>query len=163
MQCLLGNAHFRITGPNWISLPEHFKNTGYTTLGGGKTYHPGHPPNWDEPLSWSQDICYYSFKSAECSDKVNVIIHYIELLKYVQDKGGPWFVAAGFRRPHVPWMIPKRFYDMYQPSGIPTILHSSRPKGSPDIAYHTQGLRAYNSTDHYLPIEEAISYMASVS
>ena len=33
----LGNAHFRITGPNWISLPEHFKNNGYITLGGGKT------------------------------------------------------------------------------------------------------------------------------
>ena len=27
--------------------------------------------------------------------------HTIELLKYVQNKGGPWFVAAGFRRPHV--------------------------------------------------------------
>ena len=67
----LGNAHFRITGPNWISLPEHFKNNGYTTLGGGKTYHPNHPPNWDEPLSWSQDIPYYSFKSAECPDEVN--------------------------------------------------------------------------------------------
>ena len=66
----LGNAHFRITGPNWISLPEHFKNNGYTTLGSGKTYHPGHPPNWDEPLSWSQDIPYYSFKSAECPDEV---------------------------------------------------------------------------------------------
>ena len=48
----LDNAHFRITGPNWISLPEHFKNNanGYMTLGlgGGKTYHPNHPPpNWD--------------------------------------------------------------------------------------------------------------------
>ena len=198
----LGNAHFRITGPNWISLPEHFKNNGYTTLGGGKTYHPNHPPNWDEPLSWSQDIPYYSFKSAECPDEVNeeyhditkidtwcpldegkypdsfhydwkLANHTIELLKYVQNKGGPWFVAAGFRRPHVPWMMPKRFYDMYQPSAIPTVLHRSRPKGSPDIAYHTQGVRAYNSTDHYLPmpkpfpvsIEQEVrrSYMASVS
>ena len=60
----------------YISLPEHFKNNanGYMTLGlgGGKTYHPNHPPpNWDEPLSCSQDIPYYSFKSAECPDEVN--------------------------------------------------------------------------------------------
>ena len=93
------------------------------TLGGGKTYHPGHPPNWDEPLSWSQDIPYYSFKSAECPDEVNeeyhditkidtwcplderkypdsfhydwkLANHTIELLKYVQNKGGPWFTSG---------------------------------------------------------------------
>ena len=36
----LGVHDFRVTGPDWISLPEHFKNNGYTALGGGKTYHP---------------------------------------------------------------------------------------------------------------------------
>jgi hypothetical protein len=25
----------------------------YTVLGGGKTFHPGHPPNFDYPRSWS--------------------------------------------------------------------------------------------------------------
>ena len=27
----------------------------YTTLGHSKLYQPGHPLNFDEPLSWSQD------------------------------------------------------------------------------------------------------------
>ena len=44
----LGVHDFRVTGPDWISLPEHFKKNGFTTLGGGKTYHPDHPPNWDQ-------------------------------------------------------------------------------------------------------------------
>uniref|UniRef100_A0A1X7TKQ4 Sulfatase N-terminal domain-containing protein n=1 Tax=Amphimedon queenslandica TaxID=400682 RepID=A0A1X7TKQ4_AMPQE len=61
-----GNANFRVTGPDWISLPEHFKKNGYTTLGGGKTFHPNSPPNWDEPKSWSQDQPYFPFSLAKC-------------------------------------------------------------------------------------------------
>ena len=33
----LGNPHFRLTGPDWISLPERFKKHGFKTLGGGKS------------------------------------------------------------------------------------------------------------------------------
>ena len=40
----IGNHDFRQTGPNWITLPQHFKENGFTTLGGGKTFHPGSPP-----------------------------------------------------------------------------------------------------------------------
>eukprot|EP00755_Sulcionema_specki_P003320 Sspe_Gene.120063::Locus_117712_Transcript_1_1_Confidence_1.000_Length_434::g.120063::m.120063/K01136/IDS; iduronate 2-sulfatase len=36
--------HFREVGPNWISFPQYFKEHNYTTLGSGKTYHPGLPP-----------------------------------------------------------------------------------------------------------------------
>ena len=62
----IGNPDFRVTGPDWVSLPEHFKNNGYTTLGGGKTYHPGHPENYDEPKSWSQDQPYFPLKATDC-------------------------------------------------------------------------------------------------
>ena len=34
-------------GQDWVSLPEVFKNSGYNATGCGKTYHPGHPANWD--------------------------------------------------------------------------------------------------------------------
>jgi iduronate 2-sulfatase len=39
--------HFREpgVGANWLSFPGYFKTHGYTSLGGGKTYHPGLPPN----------------------------------------------------------------------------------------------------------------------
>merc|ERR1712023_135168 len=45
----------------WITMPGHFKQQNFTTLGGGKTFHPNHPKNWDEPRSWSQDLPYYDF------------------------------------------------------------------------------------------------------
>lgn len=33
-------------GSSWVTMPEHFKKAGFTTLGGGKTFHPGQPKNW---------------------------------------------------------------------------------------------------------------------
>ena len=40
-------------GDTWYSLPEHFKANGYLTTGLGKLFHPGVPPNFDQPRSWS--------------------------------------------------------------------------------------------------------------
>ena len=42
-----------VNGSDWITMPEHFKEHGYATLGGGKTFHPGNPKNFDYPTSWS--------------------------------------------------------------------------------------------------------------
>ena len=44
---------FRDVGPQWTTLPGHFKQHGYLTLGTGKLFHPGHPNNGDGNLSWS--------------------------------------------------------------------------------------------------------------
>ena len=202
----LGNSSFRVTGPDWVSLPEHFKNNGFTTLGGGKTYHPGSPPDWDEPKSWSQDQPYFPFKGGPCpkpnrtslnspAGEVSKIdtwcaldekdypdsYHYdwqlanhtMATLQYVKDKDDPWFVAAGFRRPHVPWMMPKRYWDLYSSSDIPTVLHRERPRGSPDIAFHNQGVFLNSNGTKYLPMptpfpleiqqEARHAYYASVS
>eukprot|EP00117_Sycon_ciliatum_P025753 scpid62884/ scgid21304/ Iduronate 2-sulfatase; Alpha-L-iduronate sulfate sulfatase len=205
-----GMAHsFRDTGPDWITMPEHFKKHGFIALGGGKTYHPNSPPNWDEPKSWSQDLPYFSFKGSKCpngtlqqeahigeSGQVTGIdtwcaldeseypysYHYdnqlanhtVSVLKYVKEKKEPFFVAAGFRRPHVPWKVPKTFWDMYGDQGdVPTPLHVQRPLNAPDIAFHNQGV--FNNTDKrkYLPmptpmpkaIQQAArrAYFASVS
>ena len=41
-------------GGNWTALPEHFKLNGYLTTGVGKLFHPGVPPNFDQPRSWSE-------------------------------------------------------------------------------------------------------------
>eukprot|EP00038_Savillea_parva_P009173 m.181696 g.181696 ORF g.181696 m.181696 type:complete len:542 (-) comp15341_c0_seq1:76-1701(-) len=46
-------------GENWLSLPEYFKKAGYLTVGSGKLFHPGVPPDNDAPLSWSPGYDYY--------------------------------------------------------------------------------------------------------
>lgn len=52
-------GHFRQTGPNWTSLPEHFRRNGYSTTGTGKLFHEGLPPNYDQPRSWSPELGPY--------------------------------------------------------------------------------------------------------
>jgi hypothetical protein len=49
------NDHFREKGigDKWVALPQHFKENGYLVTGAGKIFHPGVPPNFDQPKSWS--------------------------------------------------------------------------------------------------------------
>lgn len=54
-------SSFRDVGPKWVTMPEHLKDEGMLVLGGGKTFHPNSPKNWDEPQSWSQDQAYFPF------------------------------------------------------------------------------------------------------
>ena len=41
-------------GATWKSVPQHFKESGWLTAGGGKTYHEGLPANFDSPWSWTE-------------------------------------------------------------------------------------------------------------
>jgi iduronate 2-sulfatase len=43
-------THFRDTVPDVVSLPQHFREQGYYTVGMGKIYHGG----YDDPKSWSE-------------------------------------------------------------------------------------------------------------
>jgi len=43
-------THFRNTAPDAISLPQHFRENGYYSVGMGKIFHPG----FDDPKAWSE-------------------------------------------------------------------------------------------------------------
>jgi len=47
--------------PHIVTVPQQFRDAGYTTLGGGKTFHYNSPPYWDDVIkgSWSTEIQHY--------------------------------------------------------------------------------------------------------
>lgn len=152
--------HFREVGPNWIAFPEYFKNHNYITLGTGKTYHPGLPPKYDEPKSWSQDRPYIAAgnpykkctnlsppqpNSLVCVDPDPDLSHFsdyanlqatLDNLNYVVNSSKPFFLAYGIHRPHLPWHVPKAYWDKYPDTDkIDLPKHQSAPKGMPPIAF----------------------------
>ena len=56
-----GTDRSGLPGANWTTCPQHFRESGWLTLGGGKTFHPNDPPHFDQPFSWSADLPYYDF------------------------------------------------------------------------------------------------------
>jgi iduronate 2-sulfatase len=48
--------------------------------------------------------------------------------------GTPFFIAAGFARPHLPFSAPKKYWDVYDPDNLPMPKFEDLPEGSPQVA-----------------------------
>lgn len=49
-QIMDNNTYFRARFPDWVTLPQYFKNNGYVTLRSGKIFHGG----IDDQISWTE-------------------------------------------------------------------------------------------------------------
>lgn len=49
----------------------------------------------------------------------------------------PFFLAVGFHNPHVPWVAPRRYWDLYNPQDIPLPDNQYPPKDAPNFAART--------------------------
>lgn len=135
--------HFREVLPGVVTLPQMFMRNGYHTARVGKIYHYGNPgdigtnglddePSWDERFNPSgrdkveegQVINHTPTRSigssltilkAEGTDEEQtdgmVATETIRLLQ--ENKDRPFFIAAGFYRPHCPYIAPKKYFDLY--------------------------------------------------
>lgn len=57
----------------------------------------------------------------------------------------PFFIAAGFVRPHLPFCAPKTYWDLYDPATLPMPRHTTLPKGAPEVALKRGGeITAYD-------------------
>lgn len=82
----------------------------------------------------------------------------------------PFFLAVGFYKPHLPFVAPKRYWDLHDPQSLPIASNPALPADAPAIAGHDSfELRKY----HEMPPTGAVSdeqarslvhgYYASVS
>lgn len=46
----------------------------------------------------------------------------------------PFFLAVGYYKPHLPFVAPKKYWDLYDPAEIPKAANDYPPKGAPPFA-----------------------------
>jgi arylsulfatase A-like enzyme len=92
----------------------------------------------------------------------------ISVMNEVKDK--PFFLAVGFHKPHMPFVAPKKYWDLYKHDQIPIAKFQQLPEGAPAFASNEAGeFRSYKGIPKQGPIPESIqrdaihSYYACVS
>ncbi|MBX7211673.1 MAG: sulfatase-like hydrolase/transferase [Verrucomicrobiaceae bacterium] len=60
----------------------------------------------------------------------------VKRLHELKGKTEPFFLAVGFLKPHLPFVSPKKYWDMYDPATIPVPAFNHLPSGSPEFAGH---------------------------
>lgn len=172
------SEYWRVSGGNFTSLPQYFRERNYITYGTGKIFHPqGMSNHSDQQYSWSPgclncnnhtsgsgcDRNYreaylepdgeniyvspavhpYVLKEFNCTDddmgEGKLAANAVELLEDIKQKrdGGdtrPFFFAAGFHRPHIPWHAPQHYYNLYDLNSTDLAPHQHLPFNVPMIA-----------------------------
>jgi choline-sulfatase len=94
----------------------------------------------------------------------------IRRLQNYKKQGQPFFLAVGFIKPHLPFVAPKKYWDLYDPAKIPVPAIDDLPAGAPEFAGHqSPELHAYGNIPAGNPIPTGLArelrhgYYAAIS
>ena len=155
--------------PGITTLPGHFRNNGYHAISNGKIFHDDDDAadSWNEiwhpkssSASWRDyalhenivmdtagdtrgpaferlEIEDISYKDGKTAEKV------IADLARLKETGKPFFLAAGFLKPHLPFNAPEKYWKLYD-GKVQLPDNDFMPENAPRESMHTFGeLRAY--------------------
>jgi len=163
-------------GKNLITLPQHFKNHGYFCQNIGKLFHnmgetqdrrswsidevlykgthaddtlfanTARPPGTEKPpykalVTENSNVPDTAYRDGQIANLAAA------MLRDHADSDQPFFLAVGFWRPHLPFVAPKKYWDLYDPSVISLPDPSGPPKNVPEIALHSsREIKGYGHT-----------------
>ena len=69
----------------------------------------------------------------------------LEILEKLKSDPKPFFFAVGFSKPHLPFVAPKKYWDLYKREDMPLAAFQEKSKNGVDVAYHNAGeIRGYS-------------------
>ena len=115
-----------------------------------------------------------AYESADVPDEAykdgQVAAKAVRALQDARDRDTPFFLAVGFSKPHLPFVAPRKYWDLYDPAAIAPASNPFRPEGAPDFALlDSVELRAYRGIPKNGPVPDDLArtlkhgYYASVS
>jgi len=171
-----------------VTITQHFRAAGYRVIGGGKIYHGAFPDpsSWDEyfpsqqqnkppdpvpaklpangiPNTGHFDWGPLSVPDADMGDH-KVVDWAAGELRKAQSK--PFFLACGLFRPHLPWYVPSKYFDLFPLNSIklpvvnPDDLDDVPPIGK---KFARPGGDHKSVTDHKQWKQGVQAYLASIA
>ena len=68
----------------------------------------------------------------------------LETIDKIKDKKEPFFMGLGFYRPHLPFVVPKKYWDLYPVGSVSPAANPKLPKNAPVMSANSNyELRAY--------------------
>lgn len=139
---------FRTRLPDIVTLPQLLRQHGWYAASYGKIFHLGGGDLWlDRGKSWDEALVFQATPAGAVLEGRNLTggalkwcqwgataggdddqpdgqtaQHAIATIERQVQAGKPWFVGAGFHRPHDPFLSPKKYFDLYPPGSL-TLHH----------------------------------------
>jgi arylsulfatase A-like enzyme len=150
------------------ALPQHFRNNGYGSFCIGKIYHQkADPLSFDKNFGWFGAFGPFPEKPLNLDPAFPVHPYYdwgafledpetadykvaettVRLIKESAATGKPFFIAAGFFRPHCPLYAPQRWFDLHPAAAIPVATDQS--EDMKDIPPYASTLTGYQGQQNY--------------
>lgn len=178
----------RAKNPDVLTLPQHFRNQGYQTAGAGKIYDPRcvddkktmDAPSWSIPFAKKR----YDELKYKKVDRFALAVEVednqlddgqtadtgIQLMRRLAEGDKPFFLAVGFKKPHLPFVAPQKYWDQHRREGFALAEHTGGIQNASGYTLHNgKEMRGYDGvpTDGPIPDDvqrEAIhGYYACVS
>lgn len=154
---------FRTALPDVITLPQVFLNAGYFTQCIGKIFHnmgdtkdrrswsvdeylfegthaadtfyaqmpkPDPAPQYKAPVTEAHAVPETVYRDGRITERAT------EAIRRMSEKDQSFFLAVGYWRPHLPFVAPKKYWDLYDPESIPAPNSVTPPANAPSIALH---------------------------
>ncbi len=131
----------------WTSSPQYYFSPGgiriardvFANSNDKFLRHIKRDPN--DPDQWTRHFVRGpAFEAPEVADDIpadgqiaNAALERLHQLQKDPDSP-PFFLAVGFCKPHLPFVAPKKYWDLYDPETLPPVEASTPPGGAPEFA-----------------------------